>query len=479
MKISEAKLISTIESFIQLFILYKINKIKKAINDSSLLKLCYDVLPQVVKVPVPYGIYDRYHGQSSSSSIRQSIRDTAPDTSDTPANRANSLAPMGIRLLLLFTACLAVVTQLAHGAFTMSEVSALKLKAWKEAASEGGVLSSVSTHSRNSTLNNPQTCSGGSVTVEGEVFPCDSVNFLSFLGLRDLEITSAAFPLGSTQASDIWGWLSPIGREITIECLDNGVVLIDSTEPVAPIILAKIETGKRQAAWCDVKVFQDVLYIVKDQSGGDLGVQTTYGVEVFNLTRIVGFESRLDLPVDLTPDFVYAEHGRSHNLAINPDSGFLYSVGTATCNGGLHMMNLNNNPLVPEFAGCVSGDGYTHDAQCVIYDGPDAAYTGKEICFAFNEDTLTIWDVSVKTSPVMLSRTCYDEATYTHQGWVTDDFRFVILDDELDELCSVGCFGGRTSRTRTTTYYFNITSLENPIASGLFTHEDASIDHNL
>lgn len=36
-------------------------------------------------------------------------------------------------------------------------------------------------------------------------------------------------------------------------------------------------------------------------------------------------------------------------------------------------------------------------AQCVIYTGPDAKYQGKEICFNYNEDSLTIVDVSDKT----------------------------------------------------------------------------------
>jgi hypothetical protein len=40
--------------------------------------------------------------------------------------------------------------------------------------------------------------------------------------------------------------------------------------------------------------------------------------------------------------------------------------------------------------------GYTHDAQCVVYSGPDATYKGREVCFNYNEDTLTIVDVSDK-----------------------------------------------------------------------------------
>lgn len=58
---------------------------------------------------------------------------------------------------------------------------------------------------------------------------------------------------------------------------------------------------------------------------------------------------------------------------------------------------------------------YTHDAQCVIYHGPDKRYQGKEICFAYNEDTLTIVDVSDKSDMKLISRMSYNDAQYTHQ----------------------------------------------------------------
>ena len=45
-------------------------------------------------------------------------------------------------------------------------------------------------------------------------------------------------------------------------------------------------------------------------------------------------------------------------------------------------------PLLPEYVGCEAQQrhnrqvGYTHDAQCVIYKGPDTDYTGREVCGA-------------------------------------------------------------------------------------------------
>lgn len=90
----------------------------------------------------------------------------------------------------------------------------------------------------------PQTCSNGKVTIDmgrgDEDFPCDEVDFNSFISLDDLNIPNPCFAddscigpayEGTTQGSDIWGWLSPEGREITIDCVDNGVWFVDSTDP--------------------------------------------------------------------------------------------------------------------------------------------------------------------------------------------------------------------------------------------------------
>ena len=46
--------------------------------------------------------------------------------------------------------------------------------------------------------------------------------------------------------------------------------------------------------------------------------------------------------------------------------------------GGLHIIDVIE-PLNPKFVGCFSEDGYTHDAQCVIYQGPHTKHVGKEV----------------------------------------------------------------------------------------------------
>ena len=75
-----------------------------------------------------------------------------------------------------------------------------------------------------------------------------------------------------------------------------------------------------------------------------------------------------------------------------------------------------SNPARPQDAGCVSEDGYVHDAQCVIFQAPQQASQGQEICFNYNKDTLTTFNIDWKASPPQLSRTIYNGITYTHQG---------------------------------------------------------------
>jgi choice-of-anchor B domain-containing protein len=128
-----------------------------------------------------------------------------------------------------------------------------------------------------------------------------------------------------------------------------------------------------------------------------------------------------------------------------------------------------NTPTSPQFAGCFSGDGYTHDVQCVVYHGPDLQHVGKEICFASNEDTLTIVDVTNKQNPVQLSATGYTDHGYVHQGWLTEDHRYFLHDDELDE---------RHFGHNTRTYTWDIADLDDPELTGFWDAAGSSVDHN-
>ena len=197
------------------------------------------------------------------------------------------------------------------------------------------------------------------------------------------------------------------------------------------------------------------------------------GVQIFDLTSLRPFYGvPTSFPRALEHHAYYDQVTSTHNAVMNEETGFLYLVGTKTCQGGLHVVDVHE-PTKPEFAGCFDLDGYTHDAQCVIFRGADTKYVGSEICFNYNEDTLTIVDVSDKSNMVMLGRETYDNAEYTHQGWLTPDQKYLLLNDELDEL------SGPEPRTRT--MMWDLSDLTKPklFASHYPPDEIVSIDHNL
>ena len=126
-------------------------------------------------------------------------------------------------------------------------------------------------------------------------------------------------------------------------------------------------------------------------------------------------------------------------------------------------------PSVPVFAGCHSSSD-THDTQCVMYRGPDPDHGNREICVSSNEDHVEIADVTVKGSPKTIATMTYGQLGFVHQGWLTEDHRFLLIGDELDELQ----FG-----VGTRTHTFDVTDLDLPLYLGPLETGTLSIDHNL
>ena len=139
-----------------------------------------------------------------------------------------------------------------------------------------------------------------------------------------------------------------------------------------------------------------------------------HGLQVYDLTKLRSLKPRESGINIIEEDAHYNEFGSSHNIVLNEETGYLYSVGSNKCTSGLHIVDIRD-PKEPKFAGCFGEDGYVHDAQCVIYKGPDTTYQGREICFCYNENTLTIVDVEDKEKMELLSRVPYDNYYYTHQ----------------------------------------------------------------
>ncbi len=281
-------------------------------------------------------------------------------------------------------------------------------------------------------------------------YPCKDYDLLTYIPLEDLN--------NSDKGNDSWGWVDPLtNKEYALICTNKTVAFIDITDPSKAEILGYLDTQTVNSTWRDVKVFNDHAYIVSEASG--------HGMQIFDLKRLRDVDNP---PKTFSVDNLYTDFGNAHNIIINEDSGFAYALGTSTFSGGPHFININNQPdAIAE--GGYANDAYSHDAQVVTYKGPDVDYTGKEILIGSNENEVVIVDVTDKANPIKISSISYSNIGYTHQGWFTEDFKYFILGDELDEIR----FGGNTR-----TIVFDFTDLDNPVHHLNYTGTTEAIDHN-
>lgn len=325
-----------------------------------------------------------------------------------------------------------------------------------EIADEGEAVAAVTGMERE--------CEDGAV----EGFGCSEVDLVAFVPVGELGGERGMI------TNDLWGWTDPqTGREYAVVGRADATAFVDLSDPANPVYLGELplSSAASTSLWRDVKVYDGHALIVSDNAGA-------HGMQVFDLTQLRDVES---------PPVVFEETARydgihsAHNIVVNEETGFAYAVGSSaggdTCGGGLHMIDVRD-PASPVFAGCFAdpstgnaGTGYSHDAQCIVYQGPDEEHRGREICFGANENALSVADVTDKDDPVALATASYPNIGYVHQGWITDDHAYFYVNDELDELA------GASSKTRTLVW--DVRDLDDPVLVKEHFGATASSDHNL
>ncbi|OAA63776.1 hypothetical protein ISF_04485 [Cordyceps fumosorosea ARSEF 2679] len=305
-------------------------------------------------------------------------------------------------------------------------------------------------------------------------YSCRNIDLAGFLSHEDTGSSTR-------EGNDIWAWTSSTGREFGLVGQTDGTAFVEVLKDGSLQYIGRLPTQDTSNIpndiWRDIKTIGNYAYIGADTGGSSDNVR--HGVQVFDLTKLLNVD--LSSPTTFKTDSDLTAHfdgfGFSHNIVTNEATNTITAVGTmrtGTCKGGLWMIDVSD-PSNPTTSGCYSGDGYTHDAQCVNYNGPDKSYKGREICFASNEDTLTIVDVTDRKSPKMLSKTTYKGASYTHQNWFADEgMRYLLLDDEQDEMNKAG----PAADQKTTTYIVDVSSLAKPVFTGVYKSPAKAIDHN-
>ena len=260
-------------------------------------------------------------------------------------------------------------------------------------------------------------------------FPCDKVDQLSYV---------PSLELGASFVNDIWGWTDPgMGIDYALVGASGGTVFVDISDPKRPVVVGILPTASTVGGvfWRDIKVYADHAFVVSEFDD--------HPMQVFDLAELRGVTEHTvftDTAQYFGPPGLEIKHAHNINININTDIGHAFIVGSDTFAGGLHVVDITD-PANPAFAGGFADHGYTHDTQCLQYEGPDADYQGRSLCFSSNAtfdgspflNTLSIVDVTDPANPVGIAEVEYPEDGYSHQGWLTPDQSYYLHNDELDE----------------------------------------------
>jgi choice-of-anchor B domain-containing protein len=308
-------------------------------------------------------------------------------------------------------------------------------------------------------------------------FPCSDVDLLSHISTR----TPGA------RGADIWGFVDlNTRREYAIIGYSTGTAVFDVSDAENPREVGFI--NGQTTTWRDIKVYQfwnatdgrwnAYAYISADNASDGLFI-----IDLSNLPHRV---SRVSYSSDFSAahNVYLTDVDFSTGLSISGDTPNLILAGSNLSDGRFRVYSLDN-PTAPTFIAAPATPAnqpggnrlYMHDAasmvvtdsrkdtQCVNAGASDHC----DILFDFNESTVDIWDVTIPATPARLSQLPYDNASYTHSGWPSEDQQFLFIQDELDE---------RDRGLATTLRSVSIANLTAPTLAGSWTGPTRAIDHN-
>jgi choice-of-anchor B domain-containing protein len=301
-------------------------------------------------------------------------------------------------------------------------------------------------------------------------FSCSNIDLVSHLAL-------SAFSSRPSAASDVWGHVDlNTGTEYALIGLINGTAVVSLANPAAPLEVGTI-AGSR-TTWRDIKVYQ---YFDTDlrrwQAYAYVSSEGSDGIQIIDLNR---------LPASVSLAATYRGVTSSHNLFI---SGVDYSTNSANTELSplLHLAGANANggavnslsllqPLQPapfwQRDGATSAD-YSHDVAATMVNDEraqtDCQRAPCQVLFDFNESEVQLWDNSFAGEPQRLARWSYDQVSYVHSGWSSEDNRYLFVHDELDE---------SSFNLNTTLRVFNLNNLRSPQLAKVWRGPSAAIDHN-
>lgn len=294
------------------------------------------------------------------------------------------------------------------------------------------------------------------------VYPCDDVDFLSFMPLEALGTEQGS------KAANVWGWTDSLtSKEYVLLGMTDTLAIVDISDPINPVQVGHLpnHTPNNPQKYRDVKIYGDYAFVIADQFSG-------HGMQVFDLTAV----RTITAPTTFSETAHFDGFTNAHNMFINEDTGYAYVVRTTDpggpdpCNGAVYMVNIQD-PLNPTSAGCFAESyGVASDSMCVVYHGPDADFQGRELCIVASDDDIIIGDVTDKMTPTVLADLTYPNIARAHLAWLTEDHRYFVSSDMDDE---------HHHGLNTRIFIWDFTQVMTPTLMGIYEGSTPASDHNV
>ena len=316
-----------------------------------------------------------------------------------------------------------------------------------------------------------QQSQGPAACVNGKAgdFPCKNIDLVSHLALAD-------FSSNPTAASDIWGHVDlNTGTEYAIIGLKNGTAVVSLADPTAPKEVGTILGSN--TSWRDIKVYQYFdptskrykAYAYVSSEGSD-------NLQIVDLNQLPTSIRLIKADKAVTSAHnVYISHvDYTTNTALDGKEPTLHIVGQKAVGGAFTTYGLKTPESLSSYFAHIGAtrQDYTHDAASAFITGAQAAGCGSENCTVladFNEQSVRVWDISTLKASKQLADLTYENASYVHSGWWSEDHRFVFVHDELDE---------QDHGLNTTVRVLNMDDVSNPKLAKVWTGPSQAIDHN-
>ncbi len=215
--------------------------------------------------------------------------------------------------------------------------------------------------------------------------------------------------LHNTGCAGHWAYVDELGNEYAIVGLNDGVSIVDVTDPANPQEIW-FQSGI-SSVWREVKVWNDYAYVTTDMNG-----IVPSGLLVIDLSPLP--QSHV-LPTQNFSGSNGPHWTSAHTLYID-ENGILHINGANRGSGGTVFYDLTQDPVNPPEVGNFDMY-YTHDS----YARGDTLYSAHIL-----DGFFSIVDISDKANPVVLG-TQSTPHYFTHNCWLSDDGRYLFTTDEV------------------------------------------------